>query len=92
MRYRVKYLQMPKRGGFPANLTSSAGAFLDETGLGLVPSVGDYVIVGADVVEGSAEIRGRVRTRLFRYPEEGVCEVSIVLMEDDGDWRLVSAD
>ena len=61
---------------------------VDETQFALIPVVGDCVELEGETDMRNIPVRGRVRSRLFRYVL-GYCYVVIVVEETDEDWCLI---
>jgi hypothetical protein len=68
----------------------------------LIPNVGDFVSVDMDMIypegvpegQSTAEAKGKVKSRLFRYvplpdAENPLCLVNIVYETTDDDWGLL---
>jgi len=62
---------------------------VDETQFALIPTVGDYVEIEGETDFRNIPLRGRVRSRHFRY-QLGYCYITIVVEETDDDWSKVA--
>ncbi|EIE1218942.1 hypothetical protein ACTBAC_000465 [Vibrio parahaemolyticus] len=93
MKYSIEYQLMAEGASRPSDDGDVVGIEAsDESGLVILPNVGDYVDVNNHSDgEGRASICGVVKTKLFRYIRipngEMFCHVNIVVQEDkDIDW------
>ncbi|EJG0323374.1 hypothetical protein HYO34_14280 [Vibrio parahaemolyticus] len=85
MKYTIEYQLMSEGAPRPSDDGEVVGIQAnDDSGLVLLPNVGDYV----DVSNGSERVSicGVVKTKLFRYirlsNDEMLCHVNIVVQED----------
>lgn len=91
MKYGIDFQHLPKGSARPSDDGEIVGIeATDESGVVLLPNVGDYVHIdnSADGGERSS-FSGKVRSRLFRYirtPDDVFCYVNIVVEEDGDDW------
>ena len=91
MKYGIDFQYLPKGSSRPIDDGEIVGIeATDESGVVLLPNVGDYVQIdnSADGGERSS-ISGKVRSRLFRYirtTNDVFCHVNIVVEEDSDDW------
>jgi len=83
MKYFVNFQEYGKHGR-PIDHRSASD--FETEGAGMLPNVGDYVLIEPVKVEGATRYAGRVRSRLFRYTDNQ-CEVNIVVENTaDADW------
>jgi hypothetical protein len=90
MIYIVDYRYVPKGGRYPEDGDAIVGLEAqNNTGLTLLPQVGDYVQVGASTVGVSGvSIRGRVQSRTFTYEPliaDISCTITIIIAEVDAE-------
>ena len=86
MRYDLNYQQIRKGAARPDDEGTTVEIDIKADGHVVLPNVGDYVSIdnsGTDM----GSVRGRVRSRLFRYiGKADVCYVNIVVEDTDDDW------
>lgn len=82
MKYYVTFQQMGQHGR-PIDHPSTADFETD--GAGMLPNVGDYVIVQPLGNPEAPSYQGKVASRLFSYLGEN-CGVNIVVADTDDDW------
>jgi hypothetical protein len=91
MKYGIDYRVLKKGAEKPVDNTTMARPVdveIDETQFALIPAVGDCVELEGETDMRNIPVRGRVRSRLFRYVL-GYCYVVIVVEETDEDWCLI---
>lgn len=95
MKYSIDYQYLPKNAQRPQDDGEIVGiAATTDTGLVLLPNVGDYVQIenSADGGERSS-FSGKVKSRLFRYIRNSddtvFCQVNIVVEETADDWGIL---
>ena len=91
MKYGIDYQYLPKGAGRPIDDGEIVGIHAtDESGVVVLPNVGDYVSIDNSVDGGKrSAFAGKVRSRLFNYirtPDDVFCHLNIVVEEDDDDW------
>ncbi len=90
MKYYIDYQYLPKTSTRPSDDGQIVGIeATDESGVVIIPNVGDYVHIDNSVDAERADFSGKVRSRLFRYVRTDnavFCSVNIVVEEDDDDW------
>lgn len=92
MKYFVDYQYMPKGAARPQDEGEVVAIeATDESGVVLLPNVGDYVSIDNSTDGGErTDFAGKVASRLFSYirinDTEVICRVNIVIAEDDDDW------
>lgn len=94
MKYSIDYQYLPSGAGRPQDDGEIVGiSATDESGVVLLPDVGDYVSIdNSGYGEGRSSFSGKVRSRLFRYirgPEDIFCLVNIVVEHENDDWGLL---
>jgi hypothetical protein len=92
MKYGIDYRVLKKGADRPVDNTTMARPVdveVDETQFALIPTVGDCVELEGETDMRNIPVRGRVRSRLFRYVL-GYCYVVIVVEETDEDWCLIA--
>ncbi len=86
MKYGIDYRYLPKGAATPVDNTYPVDIHLDESQFALIPATGDFVdIPGDSPGMRNVPVRGKVRSRLFRYVL-GYCYVTIVVEDSDEDW------
>lgn len=89
MKYGIDYRYLPKGASTPIDNTEPVDVEADDDQFALVPAVGDYVdIPGDDPGMRNVPIKGKVRSRLYRYVM-GYCYITIVVEETDEDWSKI---
>lgn len=92
MKYGIDYRFLKKGAARHVDNTTMARPVdveVDESQFALIPTVGDYVDIQGEEDMRNVAVRGRVRSRCFRYVL-GYCYVTIVVEETDDDWGLVA--
>ena len=95
MQYGIDYQFFPKGASRPSDDGEVVGIkATDSTGTVILPNVGDYVQIDNSHDGGErSSFSGKVRSRLFRYirtSDDVICQVNIVVEEDDDEWnRLI---
>ena len=90
MKYGIDYRYPAKGAPQPTDNTRQVDVEVDERQFALIPNVGDYVDIPAEDEDiRNVPLRGRVRTRLFRYVL-GYCYVTIVVEDFDEAWSKIS--
>ena len=91
MKYGIDYRYLEKGTSTLKDNTRQVDVEVDEKQFALIPNVGDYVDIPAEDERDIREVplRGRVRTRLFRYVL-GYCYVTIVVEDFDEAWAKIS--
>ena len=90
MKYGIDYRYLAKGAAHPTDNTRQVDVEVDEKQFTLIPNVGDYVDIPAEDEDiRNVPLRGRVRTRLFRYVL-GYCYVTIVVEDFDEPWTKIS--
>ena len=90
MKYGIDYRYLAKGATAPTDNTRQVDVEVDENQFALIPNVGDYVDIPAEDEDiRNVPLRGRVRTRLFRYVL-GYCYVTIVVEDFDEAWSKIS--
>jgi hypothetical protein len=88
MKYGIDYRYLAKGADKPVDNTFNARPVdveVDETQFTLIPVVGDYVDIVGEGGLRDMPLRGKVKTRLFRYVL-GYCYVTIVVEDTADDW------
>jgi hypothetical protein len=93
MKYGIDFRYLPKGADKPLDNTTNRRPVdfeVDDNGFAAIPNVGDYV----DYPQHESDIRdidlrGKVRSRLFRYVM-GYCYVTIVVEDTADDWTKIS--
>ncbi len=91
MKYGIDYRVLKKGAARPVDNTTMARPVdveVDETQFALIPTVGDYVDIEGETDMRNIPVRGRVKSRLFRYVL-GYCYVIVVVEETEEDWSLI---
>lgn len=92
IKYGIDYQYLPKGAARPIDDGEIVGIeATDESGVVLIPNVGDYVQIDNSADGGErSNFSGKVRSRLFRYirtsGSDVFCQVNIVVEETDDDW------
>ncbi len=74
----------------PTDNTRQVDVEADETQFALIPAVGDFVDIPAEDDDiRNVPLRGKVRSRLFRYVL-GYCYVTVVVEDTDEVWTKIS--
>lgn len=90
MKYGIDYRYLAKGAAAPTDNTRQVDVEVDEKQFTLIPNVGDYVDIPAESDDiRNVPLRGRVRSRTFRYVL-GYCYVTIVCEDFDEDWSKLS--
>lgn len=90
MKYGIDYRHLAKGATAMTDNTRQVDVEVDEKQFALIPNVGDYVDIPAEDEDiRNVPLRGRVRTRLFRYVL-GYCYVTIVVEDFDEVWSKIS--
>ena len=90
MKYGIDYRYLAKGATRPTDNTRQVDVEVDEKQFALIPNVGDFVDIPAEDEDiRNVPLRGRVRTRLFRYVL-GYCYVTIVVEDFDEPWAKLS--
>ncbi|HEV2649916.1 MAG TPA: hypothetical protein VGU69_01550 [Rhizomicrobium sp.] len=92
MKYGIDYRYLAKGAATPVDNTDPVDVEVDDDQFGLIPNVGDYVdIPGDDPGMRNVPLKGRVRSRLFKYVM-GYCYITIVVEDaPDEDWAKIRA-
>lgn len=86
MKYGIDFRYLPKGASKPVDNTNPVDIQVDQSQFALIPAVGDLVdIPGDGPALRNVPIKGRVRSRMFRYVL-GFCYVTIVVEDTDEDW------
>ena len=86
MKYGIDYRFLAKGGTTPVDNTQPVDVEVDHEQFALIPNVGDFVdIPGDDPGMRNIPLKGKVRSRLFRYVMN-YCYITIVVEESDDDW------
>ena len=90
-KYGIDYRYLPKGGASPVDNTVPVDVEVDNDEFGLIPNVGDFVdIPGDDPGMRNVPLRGRVRSRLFKYVMN-YCYITIIVEDSDDDWGKLRA-
>jgi hypothetical protein len=90
VKYGIDYRYLAKGAKTLTDNTRQVDVEVDEKQFALIPNVGDFVDIPAESDDiRNVPLRGRVRTRTFRYVL-GYCYVTIVCEEFSEDWSLLS--
>ncbi|HTO41369.1 MAG TPA: hypothetical protein VL026_10370 [Rhizomicrobium sp.] len=86
MKYGIDFRYLAKGAEAPVDNTTPVDVQVDETQFALIPAVGDFVDMPGDS-QGmrNVPVKGRVRSRLFRYVL-GYCYVTIIVEDTDESW------
>jgi hypothetical protein len=91
VKYGIDYRYLPKGGATPVDNTQPVDVEVDQDQFALIPNVGDYVdFPGDDPGMRNVPLKGKVRSRLFRYVMN-YCYVTIVVEDTDDDWAKLRA-
>jgi len=86
VKYGIDFRYLPKGAETPVDNTTPVDVQVDETQFALIPTVGDFVDMPGDNQSlRNVPVKGRVRSRLFRYVL-GYCYVTIVVEDTDESW------
>lgn len=83
MKYYVTFQEFSKQTGRPIDHPSASDFETD--GLGMLPTVGDYVHLEPLKDRDAPRYSGRVKSRLFTYFDDTRCGINIVVEESDDD-------
>ena len=90
MKYGIDFRYLAKGASTLQDNKYQVDVEVDETQFALIPSVGDFVDLPApDEDIRDMPIKGRVRSRTFRYLL-GYCYVTIVIEDTDEVWSKVA--
>jgi hypothetical protein len=94
MKYGIDYRLLAKDGKSLVDNTTMHRAVdveVDEEQFALIPNVGDFVdIPGDDPGMRNVPLKGRVRSRLFKYVMN-YCYITIIVEDTDEDWKKLRA-
>jgi hypothetical protein len=86
VKYAIDFRYLPKGADKPIDNTNPVDVQVDETQFALIPAVGDHVDMPGDgPAMRNVPLKGRVRSRMFRYVL-GVCYVTVVVEDSDEGW------
>lgn len=86
MKYGIDFRYLAKGAETPSDNTTPVDVEVDETQFALIPAVGDFVDMPGDRQSMlTVPVKGRVRSRLFRYVL-GYCYVTIIVEDTDESW------
>ena len=90
MKYGIDYRYLPKGATSMKDNTRQVDVEVDEKQFALIPNVGDFVDIPTETDDiREVALRGKVRSRLFRYVL-GYCYVTIVVEDFDEQWSAIS--
>lgn len=92
MKYGIDYRILKKGADKAVDNTTMARPVdveVDDTQFTLIPNVGDYVDLQGEHDFRVVPVKGKVRSRMFKY-EMGYCYVTIVVEENDDDWSKIA--
>jgi hypothetical protein len=86
VKYAIDFRYLPKGADKPVDNTNPVDVQVDESQFALIPAVGDYVDMPGDgPTLRNVPLKGRVRSRMFRYVL-GFCYVTVVVEDTDESW------
>jgi hypothetical protein len=86
VKYAIDFRYLPKGADRPIDNTNPVDVQVDETQFALIPAVGDLVDMPGDGPSmRNVPLKGRVRSRMFRYVL-GFCYITIVVEDTDESW------
>jgi hypothetical protein len=89
VKYCIDYQYLAKDAARPTDNTHAMDLQVDDTHSALIPAVGDYVdIPGDGPGMRNIPLRGKVRSRLFRY-RLGLCYITIVVEDTADDFNKI---
>lgn len=92
MKYGIDYRILQKGATRPVDNTTMARPVdveIDDAHFALVPNVGDCVEMEGETDFRNVAVRGRVKSRHFKY-QLGYCYITIVVEETDEDWSCIA--
>lgn len=90
MKYGIDFRFLPKGAAALQDNRHQIDVEVDEEQFALIPNVGDFVDYPAEDNDiRDMDIKGKVRSRCFRYVL-GYCYVTVVVEETDETWAKVS--
>ena len=90
MKYGIDYRYLAKGAKTLSDNTRQVDVEVDEKQFTLIPNVGDYVDIPSETDDiREVPLRGRVRSKLFRYVL-GYCYVTVVVEDFDEPWSNIS--
>jgi hypothetical protein len=92
VKYGIDFRYLPKGAKLPVDSAVPVDFKVDDSHFALVPAVGDFVDIPGDRANPDHKpVRGRVRSRLFRYVL-GYCYVTVVVEDADEDWAKLGSN
>jgi len=90
-KYGIDYRYLPKGAATPVDNTVPVDVEVDYEQFALIPNVGDYVDIPVDEPGmRNVPLKGRVRSRLFKYVMN-YCYITIVVEDSTDDWSKIRA-